>query len=62
MNINGFELGELFGFIVLQYNKNERLNRFIIEQIDHELVTDRRHAFQTIDIDFLRFYHINGLG
>jgi len=24
-------LGELFGFIVLQYNKNERLNSFIIE-------------------------------
>jgi hypothetical protein len=47
--------------MLLQYNKNERLNRFIIERIDHEFATDRRRAFQTIDIGWLRFYHINGL-
>ena len=46
----------------MQYSKIERLNRFIIEQIDHELVMDRRHAFQTIDIGFSRFYRINDLG
>ena len=35
--------------------------QFILEQIDHGLVTDSINAFQTIDIDFLQFCHIKNL-